>query len=31
MIADMAAAVESARLLTYNVASMLDAGRVEDA
>lgn len=31
MIADMAAAVESARLLTYKAASMLDAGRGEDA
>ncbi len=31
MIADMAAAVESARLLTYKAASMLDAGGGEDA
>ena len=31
MIADMAAAVESARLLTYKAASMLDAGGSEDA
>ena len=31
MIADMAAAVESARLLTHKAASMLDAGGSEDA
>ncbi len=31
MVADMAAAVESARLLTYNAASMLDSGGGEEA
>jgi alkylation response protein AidB-like acyl-CoA dehydrogenase len=31
MIADMTAAVESARMLTYNAASMLDAGGGENA